>query len=1184
MAIKRYESTSEIVGQFLPKVYTRRITLESIGNDPKEGKTAVTVDYQIKDVLDQNGLGIITQTRKDVVEGGRMAEEDMQDDVLKALKVIVVAVDGAETGNTLSNQIYNLSNFPNARGRNFEQALEILTRGYRGLRIPIEKSVNLARPAALGFEFRNTIYQEYDINNNVVNIIPGEQTFILENKEWDNLNNLSIICFSYFDFESLGLTTDNFSEEDARKLSYTVGDLTLDAVTRGGRIVSTASIYKLADNGQPYYGPVHYHGSGNPGPGGYTGYMAGYAGADMGPKLNKEQVPITKIQDFRVMQRTKLVNYQPDQLEYFNNRKPDLSFLDRGDKNYFGLDRVIVNYDKEEQETNIEFTANMFDIYKRNSRYYPLLKSAPILSWAAPTVLMSILEMKIVRRRMTTGLPGTDRLGSKKRIAFMPESEAEHIVIASSDGGPGSLNPSSDDYYGAVEQTGRGFSTRSFKASDFQIGDYHGTNGIYQYGVELRVVDNTKPFMLTKLERARRAIKNLKIYSQESKIPVFDTYNVKKPEENLPIGLSEDPIYTESVSTIGNYDSRTRTFTSKFIADSRRKYDFREYVDSFRDLLFFSFGRSEVQRTRRATENVQLENQLQTPLSALESLQNDGFLPDPESISRTELYNMINPSNTNPETIDSFITSFEDLVLEMEEYFGAKHNLYISSEGSGYSAKSGYTFTVKRWLNSTNFDIDIDTFVHLEPFRDEVSFDYDIARPTYTGPRTATFPIFLRRLEEEAVRYDIPPGNPVALSPRFLNLGNWVMCFDREMIKMKRDQFELEKKEASKMQLRASRRRRNRGRRQRGMSKWQRKLKRLSKKKFIFLDPASSVDSNAVSNYITGLRKLVRVRGPAAPTNFLRSIDNLDTSNFFEGLRAINDQLSNNITNYGSLTNATTLVDITRELPFPENPNECGLIDNTPKDFRLPLITDFLDREDFFFGFGFAQEEVIPEVLPLDLPTVEPPTQTVPPITTVEVPTGPTIPGPVLPAIPTMPTLDIGTTIEDLIPQVRSTSFPTGGVFEEAMVFATDSNSGGVLTYGGVNSGATGTGKIQLVSADIATGNGVGKPMGSQTRSSNPKPMPTHRESGASPTPTYSVLEVGLGTTVATSGATSTSQSPTSPGLTAGAAMNVGTSAVGPVASADFTASPAMQSAGGMGNFGGGTGAFAGAFGGFGGY
>ena len=337
------------------------------------------------------------------------------------------------------------------------------------------------------------------------------------------------------------------------------------------------------------------------------------------------------------------------------------------------------------------------------------------------------------------------------------------------------------------------------------------------------------------------------------------------------------------------------------------------------------------------------------------------------------------------------------------------------------------------------------------------------------------------------------------------------------------------------------------------------------------------MDSNAVSNYITGLRKLVNVRGPAAPTNFLRSIDTLETANFFEGLRAINDQLSNNITNYGSLVDSTTLVDIRRELVFPENPNECGLVDNTPKDFRIPFVTDFLDREDFFFGFGFAQEEVIPEILPPDLPTVEPPVQVIPPITTIEVPVGPTLPGPDLNLAPTLPPIDIGATIEDIIPQVRSTAFPTGGVFEEAMVFAADSKSGGVLTFGGVASGTSGAGRIDLVSADIATGNAIGKPMSSQTKSSSPKPMPTYRSSGATPAPTYSVLQVGGGSTSSSTSSTSTSL----PGLSGGASMNV--TAAAPVVNTGFTASPAMQSSGGsMGTFGGGgMGGFAGAFGGY---
>lgn len=1129
MSIKRYENTGEIIGQFLPKIYTRRITLESMGNDPEDGRTAVTVDYQIKDILDQNGLGIITQTRKDVIEGGKMVEEDMQDDILKALKVIVIAISDRKLANAdrLANQLYTLSNSPRSRGKNFEQALDTLIRGYRGL-TKIEKRVVLARPPAIGFEFRNTIYQEYDINNNVINVIPGEQSFVFENKEWHNLDNLSMICFSYFDFESLGLTTDNFSEEDARKLSFTIGDLTIDTITRGGRIVSTANVYKIAETGEPYYGPVHYHGPNNRGPDNYTGYMAGYAGSDMGPKLNRVQVPITKIQDFRAMQRTKLVNYQPAQLEYFNNRKPDISFLDRGDKNFFGLSRVIVNYDKEEQEANIEFTANMFDIFKRNSRYYPLLESSPILGWIAPTLLMNVLEIKIVRRRMTTGLSGTGRLGNKKRVAFMPESEEEHIVISSSDSAAiGTLNPASDDYYGTIEQSNRGFSTRTFKVSDFEIGNYHGTNGIYQYGVEMRIADNTKPFILTKLERARRAIKDLKIYSQESKIPVFDTYNVRKPEENAPIGLAEDPTYTQSISTIGNYNTKTRTFTTKFIKESKTKYDFKEYINSFRDLLFYSFGRRQVRRTRRASETVQLENQLQTPLSALESLRSGGHLPDPESITQTELYNMVNPSNTNPETIDSFITSFEDLVLEMEEYFGANHNFYISSEGSGYSSKSNYSFTVKRWLNSTNFDIDIDTMIHLEPFRDEVAFDYDIARPSYTGVRAASLPDFALRMLEETQRYDIPASNPVAVSPRSLYLGNWVVCFDTDFMKKKKRETELEIKQADQKQA-ASRRKRRGRRRPSFASKWQRKRRKLAKRKFIYLDPASRTDSDSISNFVTGLKKLSNVRGPSSPTNFLKSIESLTTANFFEGVRAINDQLSNNITNYGALINSTTLVDIQRQLVFPENPNECGLVDNTPKDFRLPFATDFLQREDFFFGFGFAQQDLVTPVLPDDLPEVEPAAEVLPPVTTIEPPSGVGLPGPniELPGVPVLPDFDIGVTTDDLIPQVRSDAFPTGGIFEDAPVFIADSASGGVLTFADVTAGGLGAGKVELISADVLTGNGVGSPMGSQVSTPSAGPLPVLMEPSATPTPSYGVMDIA---------------SPTSSGASSGASFGVST-------------------------------------------
>ena len=46
---------------------------------------------------------------------------------------------------------------------------------------------------------------------------------------------------------------------------------------------------------EPYYGPAHYHGESNPGPGGYIGWMAGFPGADMGPRLEVRQIRNNKV-------------------------------------------------------------------------------------------------------------------------------------------------------------------------------------------------------------------------------------------------------------------------------------------------------------------------------------------------------------------------------------------------------------------------------------------------------------------------------------------------------------------------------------------------------------------------------------------------------------------------------------------------------------------------------------------------------------------------------------------------------------------------------------------------------------------------------------------------------------------------------------------------------------------------
>ncbi|HAI37942.1 MAG TPA: hypothetical protein DCM40_07360, partial [Maribacter sp.] len=137
-------------------------------------------------------------------------------------------------------------------------------------------------------------------------------------------------------------------QETINQLGYMVGDLTYDIITDGGNVTSTSRVYKDRETNQPYYGPVHYHGPSTPGPNGYVGYMAGYPGTDMGPRLRSIDIPVRKIQDFRLVERTRLVNYQAPQLEYFNSKKPNLSFLEKRHKNDFRISDVIVDFDYEQ--------------------------------------------------------------------------------------------------------------------------------------------------------------------------------------------------------------------------------------------------------------------------------------------------------------------------------------------------------------------------------------------------------------------------------------------------------------------------------------------------------------------------------------------------------------------------------------------------------------------------------------------------------------------------------------------------------------------------------------------------------------------------------------------------------------------------------------------------------------------
>ena len=119
-------------------------------------------------------------------------------------------------------------------------------------------------------------------------------------------SKLHLVGFMHMDVDSYiiekgGLKEPGLKHPVEKKGSELVYDLLLDRKDEGLEVQSFRDVFYVeqrTDKGvvlEPYYGPAHYHGKSNPGPGGYIGWMAGLAGKDMGPKLEVRRVKNNKV-------------------------------------------------------------------------------------------------------------------------------------------------------------------------------------------------------------------------------------------------------------------------------------------------------------------------------------------------------------------------------------------------------------------------------------------------------------------------------------------------------------------------------------------------------------------------------------------------------------------------------------------------------------------------------------------------------------------------------------------------------------------------------------------------------------------------------------------------------------------------------------------------------------------------
>ncbi len=253
----------------------------------------------------------------------------LKEDFAKYLKILVSQSTNQETTNFLAN---NMSEF--------YQGTNIYDPSVVGLTNKIKKFSEFdgITPEA-SKEFGSSIEIKYDTSGNKIYCFPYKLTFEIPASDGGvKVNHLAYFTHAYIDIQEI-LTDEELVDFVALPQemisALTTGQISQQVVIRDGLLNNFGRVFyvtPLDQNGSPttfpplkdnsnnvigvdysaaeiWTGPVHYHGGNNPGPDGYTGYMAGTPGADMGPFLTPVDVFNGIIQDFRQIKEISKIDF-----------------------------------------------------------------------------------------------------------------------------------------------------------------------------------------------------------------------------------------------------------------------------------------------------------------------------------------------------------------------------------------------------------------------------------------------------------------------------------------------------------------------------------------------------------------------------------------------------------------------------------------------------------------------------------------------------------------------------------------------------------------------------------------------------------------------------------------------------------------------------------------------------------
>lgn len=301
------------------------------------------------------------------------------------------------------------------------------------------------------------------------------------------------------------------------------GPVVVERVISASSLVEESFIFKDA-NGSIWGGPVHYTKA--------TGWMEGaFHGPHEHGSLTRERLPNLKVQDLRIFDEVAKLP-----ITLAPNRATNMAKTDY-------LSDLYLTRDKDGNSLLL-FHFNHLNYMIDRSKFGPLLKTSSSGVQQRILSLSPILNIEIFRRRVTLR-EGLNRLQSSAELKYefnQMDPDPEAIVASTADRQrqlqsrskytatgeyynrftvlpTGQNPPAGYKFFGKIEEVAAYQETglRTFSVVDADMAGI--TDGVYQYGVRIKVQDGTAAFLKRNMTELSRSAEMLEAYFASSERP-----------------------------------------------------------------------------------------------------------------------------------------------------------------------------------------------------------------------------------------------------------------------------------------------------------------------------------------------------------------------------------------------------------------------------------------------------------------------------------------------------------------------------------------------------------------------------------------------------------------------------------------------------------------------------------------